>query len=250
MNIIEHNWNWAHGLSSRSRTDAIVLHHAAAKTAAPEDVHRWHLNNGWAGFGYHLYIRKDGSVHRGRPIWASGAHTLNFNSTTLGVCCEGNYNEETVMPVAQLQALREVLTYLKQLYPAASIKCHRDYNATACPGKWFPLGEALKYETAGETAEREETMAEPIYKDIKDVPKWYRPAVQKLLDADLINGGTPKEQNATDVNLTETQAKLCHLFVNYVDKAVGRTPKEWAKPIQEALTDAFNDAIEKLKEFE
>ena len=93
-------------------------------------------------------------------------------------------------------------------------------------------------------------MAEPIYKDIKDVPKWYRPAVQKLLDADLINGGTPKEQNATDVNLTETQAKLCHLFVNYVDKAVGRTPKEWAKPIQEVLTDALNDAIEKLKEFE
>lgn len=165
MKIIEHNWNWAHGLSSRSRTDAIVLHHAAAKTAAPEDVHRWHLNNGWAGFGYHLYIRKDGSVHRGRPIWASGAHTLNFNSTTLGVCCEGNYNEETVMPVAQLQALREVLAYLKQLYPAASIKCHRDYNATACPGKWFPLGEALRYGQAPAP------VSTPATNNTKEVPK-------------------------------------------------------------------------------
>ena len=60
MHIIEHDWAWAHGLSQRSRTDAIVLHHAAAKTASPEQVHAWHLQNGWAGIGYHLYIRKDG----------------------------------------------------------------------------------------------------------------------------------------------------------------------------------------------
>jgi len=217
MNIIEHDWQWAHGLSRRSRTDAIVLHHAAAKTAAPEDVHRWHLNNGWAGFGYHLYIRKDGSVHRGRPIWASGAHTLNFNSTTLGVCCEGNYNEETVMPVAQLQALREVLAYLKQLYPAASIKCHRDYNATACPGKWFPLGEVLKFETAGETAESEDDDM-IVYKDIKDVPEYWRGEVQQLLDMGVIDGGTDRDKCATDVNLTETEAKLCAIFVRAMEK--------------------------------
>ena len=103
MNIIEHNWAWAHGLSRRSATEAIVLHHAAALTASPGDVHAWHLQNGWAGIGYHLYIRKDGSVHAGRPLWASGAHTLNFNMCTLGVCCEGNYDVETAMPAAQLK---------------------------------------------------------------------------------------------------------------------------------------------------
>jgi len=217
IKIIEHDWAWAHGLSRRSRTDAIVLHHAAAKTASPEDVHRWHLNNGWAGIGYHIYIRKDGSVHRGRPIWASGAHTLNFNSTTLGVCCEGNYNEETVMPVAQLQALREVLAYLKHLYPAASIKCHRDYNATACPGKWFPLREVLKFETAGETAEREDDDM-IVYKDVKDVPEYWRGEVQQLLDMGVIDGGTDRDKCATDVNLTETEAKLCAIFVRAMEK--------------------------------
>ena len=144
MNIIEHNWAWAHGLSRRSATEAIVLHHAAALTASPGDVHAWHLQNGWAGIGYHLYIRKDGSVHAGRPLWASGAHTLNFNMCTLGVCCEGNYDVETAMPPAQLQALREVLAYLKGLYPNAAVRCHRDLNATACPGRFFPFAAATE----------------------------------------------------------------------------------------------------------
>lgn len=148
LTIIEHDWKWRHALSRRKYTDAIVLHHAAAKTASAEDIHRMHLqrdNGTWAGIGYHLYIRKNGEVHRGRPIWASGAHTLNHNYHTVGVCVEGNYDVETVMPAAQLQALREALAYLKELYPSAAIKCHRDLQATACPGKWFPLGEALRY---------------------------------------------------------------------------------------------------------
>lgn len=202
MNIIEHNWNWSHGLSSRKATNAIIIHHAAAKIASPEDVHRWHLNNGWAGIGYHLYIRKDGSVHRGRPIWASGAHTLNFNSTTLGVCCEGDYDKETVMPVAQLQALREVLAYLKGLYPAADIKCHRDYNATACPGKWFPLGEALKYETAGETAESEEDMKR--YKTVDELPDWAQKDIQTLINKGYLEG----KGGDVGLDLTEDMARV------------------------------------------
>lgn len=30
IKIIEHDWKWAHSLSTRSATDAIVIHHAAA----------------------------------------------------------------------------------------------------------------------------------------------------------------------------------------------------------------------------
>lgn len=220
MTIIEHDWSWRHGLSARKYTDAIVLHHAAAKTASAEDIHRAHLQRDggtWAGIGYHLYIRKNGEIHRGRPIWASGAHVLNHNYHTVGVCVEGNYDVETVMPAAQLQAVREALRYLKGLYPNAAIKCHRDLQATACPGRFYPLGEVLNYETAGETAEREEADMN-VYKDIKDVPSWWRDEVQQLLDMGAIDGGTPREKNATDVNLTATEAKLCAIFVRALNK--------------------------------
>ena len=121
------------------------------------------------------------------------------------------------MPAAQLQAVREALRYLKGLYPNAAIKCHRDLQATACPGRFYPLGEVLNYETAGETAEREEADMN-VYKDIKDVPSWWRDEVQQLLDMGAIDGGTPREKNATDVNLTATEAKLCAIFVRALNK--------------------------------
>lgn len=151
MNIIKHNWDWAHSLSKRQATDTIVIHHAAADNASPEAVHEWHKHNGWAGIGYHLYIRKDGSIHEGRPLWASGANVLNHNWHTIGVCCEGNYDVSgAVMPKAQMDALHEVLRYLKGIYPNAAIKFHRDFGGSVCPGRYFPAEEALNYNNESE----------------------------------------------------------------------------------------------------
>ena len=79
MNIIEKDYNWAHELSARQVTNLIILHHAAAKSCTAADVHNWHLNRGWAGIGYHFFVGKDGSVTRGRPLWAVGAHAESCN---------------------------------------------------------------------------------------------------------------------------------------------------------------------------
>ena len=163
MHIIEHDWAWAHGLSQRTRTDAIVLHHAAAKSASPEQVHAWHLQNGWAGIGYHLYVRKDGSVHRGRPHAASGAQVLNHNYHTVGICCEGNYDVKgAVMPRAQMEALHEAIRYMKRLYPKAAVKFHRDFGGTVCPGRYFPAQEALDYAAAPKDQPVGEGLAPPV----------------------------------------------------------------------------------------
>ena len=228
MNIIEHNWAWAKGLSCRPKTEAIVLHHAAAKTASPEDVHAWHIQNGWAGIGYHLYVRKDGSVHAGRPLWASGAHTLNFNGRTLGICCEGNYDVERDMPPAQLQALRGAIAYLRELYPDAVVKCHRDYNATACPGRYFPFAAATEYITGGASpaptnhpgsaympvgeglappaVENDNTEEDAMqrYNKVSDLPEAYRADVQTLIDKGFLRG--KGGENALD--LTEDMARV------------------------------------------
>lgn len=205
MKIIEHGWAWRHSLSTRSATDAIVLHHAAIKTASAEDIHRAHLqrdNGTWAGIGYHLYIRKNGEIHRGRPIWASGAHVLNENWHTVGVCVEGNYDVETVMPAAQLQAVREALRYLKGFYPDAAIKCHRDLQATACPGRFYPLGEVLRYNEPEIPAESEDDMKR--FKTVDELPEWARKDIQTLIDAGKIRG----KGGDAGLDLTEDMARV------------------------------------------
>ena len=85
-------------------------------------------------------MRKDGSIYRGRPIDALGAHCTGMNNVALGVCFEGNFESET-MPAAQLKAGQELISYLRGQYPNAEVKRHKSFNNTACPGKNFPFEE-------------------------------------------------------------------------------------------------------------
>ena len=62
MNIIEKTYNWNGSLKNRTSTKRIILHHAESKSCTADDIHRWHLANGWCGIGYHFFVRKDGDL--------------------------------------------------------------------------------------------------------------------------------------------------------------------------------------------
>ena len=213
MKIIETNWNWKSGLSRRAKTNVIVLHHAAAHTCTAQQIDNWHKGNGWSGIGYHFFIRKDGSIYRGRPEWAVGAHASGRNSDTIGVCVEGNYEEEKTMPQTQKNSVKEILRYLKGKYPKAGIKGHREVGATGCPGKYYPLQEMKDYwnekkvEDNAMTNEEKvkfnelvnvvsdlqttiDKLANPmIYNYIdKNMPEYARPTIQKLVDKGILQG--------------------------------------------------------------
>ena len=138
MQINEVAYKWAGQLARRTATRRIILHHAAAVTCTPQQVHQWHLANGWTGIGYHFFVRKDGTVYRGRPEDTVGAHAGNNNYDSLGVCFEGSFDRET-MPDAQLRAGQELVAYLKQKYGISTVQRHSDVNATGCPGGNFPF---------------------------------------------------------------------------------------------------------------
>lgn len=135
MNIIETNLSFG-TMSKRASTYRIILHHAAMNGSV-EDIHRVHKNKGWAGIGYHFYVRKDGSVYRGRPEWAIGAHASGSNYNSLGICAEGNFENES-MSDAQKNAIIELVNYLKSKYGILVVQRHRDVGSTACPGKNYP----------------------------------------------------------------------------------------------------------------
>ena len=138
MNIIETNLKFVGSMSNRSKTNRIILHHAEASTCSAEDIHRWHLNNGWSGAGYHFLVRKDGSVYRLRPEDKVGAHASGANSDSIGICFEGRYQEED-MPQAQKDAGRQLVSHLKSKYGIQKVQKHSDVSATSCPGSKFPF---------------------------------------------------------------------------------------------------------------
>jgi N-acetyl-anhydromuramyl-L-alanine amidase AmpD len=139
LKIIEPTYKWNGTFKKRKSTSLIVLHHAAASTASADKVHEWHLARGWTGIGYHYYVRKDGSVYRGRPEDTVGAHEPAANEISVAICFEGNF-ETDVMSSAQYGAGEKLIKDVLTRYPITAIKGHRDFAATACPGKNFPLG--------------------------------------------------------------------------------------------------------------
>ncbi len=203
--VTEIDWKWKSGLSVRAKTNYVVLHHAAAKACSPYQIDSWHKANGWSGIGYHYFIRKDGTIYRGRPEWATGAHAQGKNHESIGICVEGNYDVEYVMPDDQKEAVKTVLHDIKLRYPNTTVKGHKHVGATSCPGKYYPLSEMMTYYRNIIPKESEKlnmTQYEELKKEIdvlksrvgyfnyidENMNESYKPTVQKLVDIGVLQG--------------------------------------------------------------
>ena len=131
---------FAYNLTKRTKTDMIILHHVGeGGNWTVDQIHKAHLSKGWAGIAYHYYVRRDGTIWRGRPEYTIGGHTLNYNSTSIGICAEGNFEHE-IMTDAQKSALKALLADVRSRYPVKVVG-HRELNATVCPGANYPFAE-------------------------------------------------------------------------------------------------------------
>ena len=238
MNIIETDWEWNGALSRRSSTEYIALHHAEAVTCTAKQIHEWHKSNGWSGIGYHFFVRKNGEIYRGRPLWALGAHVQGMNNCSIGICAEGDYhNRDRVMPETQKQAIKELITYLKGIYPEAKIVGHREIGDSNCPGRYYPLEEMKNYpyreqegamtaeeknklhaideslthlyQIADRIAESINKIENPmIYNYIDDnMPEWAREGVKWCVDNGIIKG------TADGLGLDDKDLKYCTMIM-------------------------------------
>lgn len=122
----------------------IILHHRAGNGDV-ESIDAYHKSLGWEGIGYHYYIRKNGDIFSGRPELMAGAHTQKHNVGTLGICFEGNFENESMNQV-QEDAGIDLICYLVDKYPMIEkISKHNDYSVTACPGRYFPYQDIIDY---------------------------------------------------------------------------------------------------------
>ena len=120
----------------------IVIHCSAVKPdqqSSVAQIDTWHHDRGYKfGVGYHYVIRRDGSIEAGRPEWMVGAHCVNHNKYSIGVCYEGGLDARgqpaDTRTAEQKATLRQLLTDLHRRYPRAVIVGHHDLNPQkACP---------------------------------------------------------------------------------------------------------------------
>ena len=93
-------------------------------------------------------VRRDGEIEPGRPEWMVGAHCVNHNTHSIGVCYEGGLDirgqpDDTRTP-AQKASLRRLLEDLHRRDPRALIVGHHDLN----PEKDCPCIETVAREYA------------------------------------------------------------------------------------------------------
>ena len=177
MQILETGFKFG-ALTIRKSTKRVIIHHTASADVSASTIHQWHLNQGWSGIGYHFVVRANGTIERGRPELAIGAHAGSAgNGDSIGVVLTGNF--ETGKPTAaQMDSLASLIKDLRSRYGNLAVIGHKDVMATACPGKNFPWDELRK------RLEDEEM----IYKTLNDVPEWGRPLVKKLIDRGSLKG--------------------------------------------------------------
>ena len=216
VDVVETNLDFT-SLSERSYTDMIVIHHTGCNDidASAEQIHQWHLNNGWAGIGYHYVIRKDGTIERGRPEWAIGSHAYGENSHTIGIHLSGDF-EQAEPTAQQIEKCAMLIADIADRYGLPidrdTIVGHGELMATDCPGKNLQAllddgtitGKAVWYynqahDVADDVSDMKCMVQEQDgskqggrsmerFNPVDSLPDWAQKTVQKMIDKGLLNG--------------------------------------------------------------
>ncbi|MFG3529428.1 peptidoglycan recognition protein [Streptomyces sp. NPDC047917] len=153
-----------------SKVKAAFIHHSATGnnykcSQAPSvlrGIYRYHVkSSGWRDIGYNFVVDKCGNVYEGRAGGVTravlGAHTLGFNSNSMGIAVLGTFTKSNP-PAAAVNAVAKLTAWKLGLFGANPrgkvtlvsggsnkykkgrkvklnvISGHRDGFATECPG--------------------------------------------------------------------------------------------------------------------
>jgi hypothetical protein len=122
-----------------------TIHHTVTPTndslspqARLRNIQSFHMySRGWCDIGYNYLISRDGRVWRGRGPQKLGAHVGNANSGNIGISFIGTYTS-TAPTSTQMcngaRLLRRLNMDFRIPLNRTSIRGHRQYGGTVCPG--------------------------------------------------------------------------------------------------------------------
>ena len=134
-----------------TRPTAVVVHHSASpRSTTVEQIRAWHRARGWRDIGYHRLLRQPSAdlveVLNGRPFdadsdwepWEYGAHSEGENSSSVGVCCIGDFSVAAMPQAMRVLLVGELASICRQFgLTSEAVRGHREMPgaATECPGK-------------------------------------------------------------------------------------------------------------------
>lgn len=142
------NWNAAEPKVYKSQVPVkITIHHEGEifnpqkESAAVhiKKVQTWGMSEArnWSDIPYHFIIDFDGNIFEGRNVFTAGETATEYDPEGhLLITCLGNFEEQEVTE-KQLNALIELTAYCCNKYQISptTIKAHKDFAKTLCPGK-------------------------------------------------------------------------------------------------------------------
>lgn len=116
-----------------------VFVHCSASDRPEHDsaavIDAWHKQRGWAGIGYHYFIRKDGTLELGRDLEKIPAAQEGNNTGTIAICLHGLEREN--FTEAQFATLRELCGQIDRAYGRGihriTFHGHCEVANKACP---------------------------------------------------------------------------------------------------------------------
>ncbi len=128
----------------------IIVHHTGGSDSNPlqdssdfsfeqcDNLHKVKFNmKSSLGYyvGYHWYISKDGTAKQARADEDEGAHTIGFNSKSIGICLAGNF-DATYPTQPQIDSLKKLINQYTKKYNISkeNIVPHRKFAVKSCYG--------------------------------------------------------------------------------------------------------------------
>lgn len=127
----------------------VFLHCSASDRPEHDNVatmREWHKARGWSDVGYHLFIRKNGTIEPGRSLELTPAAQAGHNTGTIAICLHGL--EASKFTGAQFNSLITLCHEIERAYDGkVTFHGHREVAAKACPV--FDYRAVLKLDAKG-----------------------------------------------------------------------------------------------------
>lgn len=97
-----------------------------------QTIKAWHLERGWSDIGYHYFIRKDGTIEKGRDLERVPAAQKGHNKGSIAICIHGL--ELDLFTKEELKSLYKLCEEINEAYDDITFHAHNEVNKhKTCP---------------------------------------------------------------------------------------------------------------------